>query len=167
MTANGPKFAVDQMVIKLGKYLRILGYDAVWDSSLRTHELILWANREQRILVTRNTRLDSEYPRVARRLQLTVTDPVEQLRIVLQQLDLARRIHPFSRCIRCNVCLAPVTNSSDIRDRVHPNVYSRYHNFFTCPSCHTVFWKGTHVRNTSRKLGIPDTSETATPRNDA
>ena len=41
MTKPETRFMVDHMLIKLGKYLRILGYDAAWDDGVRTHELIL------------------------------------------------------------------------------------------------------------------------------
>ena len=65
---------VDHMVIRLGKYLRILGYNAAWHKA--------------------------------------------------------------------------------VHDRVHPNVYAHYQEFTTWPHCGTVFWKGSHVRNTCRKPGL-------------
>ena len=57
------RFVVDHMLVKLGKYLRILGYDAAWDPAVRTHELIQRANVEGRIFLTRNGRLPEQYPR--------------------------------------------------------------------------------------------------------
>jgi uncharacterized protein with PIN domain len=32
-------------------------------------------------------------------------------------------------------------------------------SFYTCPQCGTVFWKGSHVRNTCRKLRLPSAEE--------
>ena len=153
------RFMVDHMLVKLGKYLRVLGYDATWDPRLRTHELILRANREARVFVTRNTRLPDQYPPVDRLVTVRATDPVEQLREVSAELGCAFQPQLFSACIRCNVPLVPVPDKSAICDRVHPNVYARYEHFFRCPSCGTVFWKGSHVRNTCRKLGVEDASE--------
>jgi uncharacterized protein len=146
-------FVVDHMLIKLGKYLRILGYDAVWDNGLRTHELILRANAEGRVFLTRNTRLD-QYPVPGRSVLLASTDPVEQLRQVAAEFELDLAVGLFSRCIRCNVRLDTVADKSTIEARVHPNVYSRHEAFYTCPNCGTVFWKGSHVANTVRKLGL-------------
>lgn len=148
------RFAVDQMVVKLGKYLRILGYDAVWDQQSRTHELILRANREGRILLSRNRRLAEQYPPVARVQVITSTDPVEQLAEVVRRHALDVRTGLFSRCIRCNVPLDPVADKAEAAGRVHPNVLRRYERFYRCPSCGTVFWKGSHVQNTCRKLGL-------------
>jgi len=149
-----PRFAVDHMLIKLGKYLRIAGCDAVWDKSIRTHELIDRANAEGRTFLTRNTRLQDQYPPVKHLLPIQADDPVEQLGEVVRatQLDVRRRL--FTRCVRCNVALDTVPDKKQVEGCIHPNVFRRYEDFYTCPSCGTVFWKGSHVRNTCRKLGI-------------
>ena len=149
-----PRFTVDHMLIKLGKYLRILGYDAAWDSLLRTHELIRLANAEGRIFLTRNTRLPDQYPAPRQVLVLATTDPVEQLAQVASRFALDIEARLFTTCIRCNVPLDAVPDKREIEARVHPNVYARFDQFYRCSRCGTVFWKGTHVRNTCRKLGL-------------
>lgn len=154
-TPEDIRFMVDHMLIKLGKYLRILGYDAAWDLELRTHELILRANAEDRVFLTRNTRLAAQYPTPHRALTLKTTDPATQLGQVIAQYDLDSVRHVFSKCIRCNRLLDIVADKTEIRARVHPNVWARFDRFFRCPACGTVFWWGSHVRNTSRKLGLP------------
>ena len=154
MKEDRPRFMLDHMVIKLGKYLRVLGYDAAWNRSLRTHELIQAANREERWFLTRNTRLTAGYPAPARLVPLVSEESVEQLREVAARVPLDWSGRWFSRCIRCNVDLAPVPDKEDVRARVHPNVWAHYNEFSRCPSCQTVFWKGRHVRNTCRKLGL-------------
>jgi uncharacterized protein len=145
------RFMIDHMLIKLGKYLRILGYDADWDGSLRTHELILRANADQRVFLTRNTRLD-QYPPAWKSIVISSTDPVAQLNQIVAACELDPVSEAFSKCIRCNVRLDAVDDKKMIEGRVHPNVYARHALFYTCPCCHTVFWKGSHVANTSRKL---------------
>jgi uncharacterized protein len=153
--AANTRFMIDHMLVKLGKYLRILGYDAAWDLGLRTHELIARANAERRVFVTRNRRLAGRYGTPADLVVLEETDPVEQLRrlAALRGLDVASGL--FSTCIRCNLRLEGVPGKRAIEDRVHPNVYRRFERFFLCPGCGTVFWQGSHVRNTCRKLGLP------------
>ena len=153
-----PRFMVDHMLIKLGKYLRVLGYDAEWGAAhtVRTHELITRSNAEGRIFLTRNRRLAAQYPAPLRVMSLRETDPARQLEAVVEQFGLDRTERLFTKCIRCNVFLHPVPDKATIRERVHPNVYARFEQFHTCPSCGTVFWKGTHVANTRRKLGITD-----------
>ncbi|MCE9615146.1 MAG: Mut7-C RNAse domain-containing protein [Lentisphaerae bacterium] len=160
----GTSFVVDHMVIKLGKYLRVLGYDAVWDSRLRTHELIQWANREGRVFVTRNGRLKDQYPAAQRVLQVVSSEPVAQLRAVQAAYHLDPRQALFTCCIRCNVPLVPVGDKEAVRGRVHPRVFARQSHFFSCPVCGTVFWRGSHVRNTCCKLGLPVPDDTAPAR---
>jgi len=67
----------------------------------------------------------------------------------------------FSRCIRCNVELGAVKDKQAVAERVHPNVLSRHERFFACPRCGTIFWHGSHVANTCRKLGLPPPAATA------
>ena len=146
------RFVVDHMMVKLGKYLRILGYDAIWDAGLRTHELIDMANLGERWFVTRDRHLADRYPRVRCGAVLASDDPVRQLGELVVQLELDVSSGLFSKCIRCNVMLEAVPKKDDVRAAVHPNVFSKYQRFYRCPTCRTVFWKGTHVRNTLAKL---------------
>ena len=162
--AERPAFMLDHMVVKLGKYLRILGYDAAWDTGVRTHDLIARANTEARVFVTRNTRLPHQYPEPRRLVRVTSPDAVEQLREIAGQLALDAS-GLFSKCIRCNVALEQVRHKEAARAAVHPNVFARYDVFHTCPCCGTVFWKGTHVRNTCAKLApaLPSDPNLSTP----
>jgi uncharacterized protein with PIN domain len=153
---------LDHMVVRLGKYLRIVGYDAAWDLGLRTHELIQQANATGRTFVTRNRHITEQFPPVRDLILLSATDPVEQFNILVRERHLDTRGGLFSRCVRCNEPLAPLTDKAEARDRVHPNVLARQDRFFRCPHCGTVFWHGSHVSNTCRKLGLePPTSASA------
>ena len=147
-------FMVDHMLIKLGKYLRIIGCDAAWDQQIRTHELIARANADGRIFLTRNTHIAEQYPHPAKLFLLRETDPVKQFQILVAEFHLDPQERLFSKCIRCNVVLEKVGDKGKIRAFVHPNVFARFADFFTCPKCGTVFWKGSHVVNTCRKLGL-------------
>ncbi|MBU0677443.1 MAG: Mut7-C RNAse domain-containing protein [Verrucomicrobia bacterium] len=142
------------MVVKTGKYLRILGYNAVWQASLRTHELIASANRDGRIFLTRNAHIPYSYPPPARWLRLISPAPTEQLAQITAEYGLDPEKWLFSRCIKCNVLLERIDDKEYVRDKVHPNVFARHEQFYRCPSCGTVFWHGSHVVNTRGKLGI-------------
>jgi len=150
------RFMVDHMLIRLGKYLRIIGYNAAWERGVRTHALIARANAENRVFLTRNTHIAGQYPRPEKVFVLKEADPVKQFQIVVAEFRLDPRERLFSKCIRCNVFLEKVSDREKIRAFVHPNVYARFDVFFACPKCGTVFWKGTHVTNTCRKLGLQE-----------
>ncbi len=152
---EAPRFLVDGMAVKLGKYLRCLGYDAEWDVRLPTRTLAERAASEGRILLTRNSRAGFEFEAACEWLHLSSEDPLEQLSQVREAFRLDVQSHLFSRCIQCNVELARVAELESVRGRVPEGVFERYKQFFTCPSCGTLFWKGSHVENTCRKMGIP------------
>ncbi len=97
------------------------------------------------------------HPLPQRELRVESDDPLLQLRQLLDA-GLADTSALFTRCIRCNLVLEHVEREA-IRERVPEGVFRSYRRFFTCPGCGTVFWLGSHVRNTCRKLGLEDVSE--------
>jgi hypothetical protein len=147
------RFIADGMVVRLGKYLRCLGYDAEWERGTGTRELARRARAEERILLTRNTRLGTGIEPPPAFLTLASDDPVEQLREVERAFGLDLEARLFTRCIRCNVELR-AARPEEVAERVCAAVRERHRLFFTCPACGTVFWRGSHVENTCRKLGL-------------
>lgn len=152
-----PRFYVDGMLGKLGSYLRCMGYDAAHEPERSTATRIERANREERVFLTRNRRLPHHHPLPARSFVVQAADPLAQLREVCEAFGLEARLL-FTRCIRCNVPLTPI-GREEVCGRVPGVVYRSYRSFYQCPSCGTLFWKGSHVRNTCRKLGLADASE--------
>jgi uncharacterized protein with PIN domain len=151
--AQAPRFLVDGMVVRLGKYLRCLGYDAEWEHGTGTTALVRRARAEERILLTRNTRVGAELEPPPRWLALASADPVDQLGEVARTFELELEERLFTRCIRCNVELVGA-RPEEVEARVIEAVRARHTLFFTCPRCGTVFWRGSHVENTCRKLGL-------------
>ena len=153
------RFSVDAMLVKLARYLRVIGYDAVWDLESSLATCIERADAEGRVFITRNHNLGHQQPLPQRYLIIHEDDPVEQLQRVMIEYGIDPKTRLFSRCICCNVELVEIETSAELATRVPERVLRTYRRFFTCPRCDTVFWKGTHVRNTCRKLGLPDASE--------
>ncbi|HIE10928.1 MAG TPA: hypothetical protein EYP62_04885 [Kiritimatiellae bacterium] len=151
---SAPRFTVDHMVIRLGRYLRLAGYDVFWSRKFRTHELITISNRDDRIFLTRNRHLSDEYPEPRHWLYVVPEHPVEQFRFVVGKLELGLE-GAFSRCVLCNLPLAPVTDPEQQLDRVPVDVLNRRLPLRKCPGCGRVYWKGSHVHNTVRRLGLP------------
>ncbi len=150
---SSPQFTADHMVIRLGRYLRLAGYDVFWNRRLRTHELIALSNRDGRIFLTRNRRLSQEYPRPHHLLYVAPEHPVEQFRFVVRQLRLTTE-YAFSRCVWCNLPLEAAPDPEQLRDRVPADVLDRKLPLQICPGCGRVYWKGSHVKNTVRRLGL-------------
>src|SRR5262245_58840732 len=118
---DGLRFAADRMLGRLARWLRILGHDVAYGPHLARRTLVTCARREQRILLTRDTRLLRD-PELPPHVFLTSDDFREQLR----QVAAAVRLRPgplFGRCLRCNRRLTEVARE-DVRDQVPAFVFA-------------------------------------------
>ena len=94
-------FIVDGMLGKLAKWLKILGFDALFMAD-DDDQILAAARRENRTLLTR----DREFVRRAGRhpaLLIESTFWPDQVRQVLARFDLYGEARPFTRCLECNV----------------------------------------------------------------
>ncbi len=145
-----PKFVVDENVIKLGRWLRMLGFDAAFYPISSDDDLVRIAIKEDRIILTRDRHF---LKRKAKCFMVRSTDPLEQLKEVIETFNLkVSRERFLSRCLECNVPIEEVRDKKEVRDLVPPYVYATQVCFYRCPRCGKVFWEGTHVKNMRRKL---------------
>ena len=140
-----PRFVVDINVGRLAKWLRVMGYDALFPRQADDNELVRIALRENRVLVTRDAQFALR--RAARLGQLHVVyiirdDLLGQLAQLVRELDLDSK-SGFSRCVVCNAALETVEKSK-VADRLPPYVLQNQQNFMECPQCLRVYWRGTH-----------------------
>ena len=134
------RFVADAMLGTLAKWLRILGYDTLFDPELDDHQLVRLARAEDRMLLTRDRELAR---RRGVRVLLIVSEHLEE-QVVQALTDL--ELEPdaaFSRCPVCNVPLEPV-NLDTVRARVPAYVAQTHKNFKLCSGCQRVYWRGTH-----------------------
>lgn len=149
----GPKFIIDVNVGRLAKWLRILGYDAMFIPDADDSLLMKVASDDDRTLLTRDSHI-MERRKVAleevRALLITSDSLWEQLRYVVDAMGL-NSDERFSRCIECNVELVP-QSKEDIKDLVPPFVFSTQEEFMRCHRCSKIYWKGTHWKNMRLEL---------------
>ncbi len=149
-----PSFIVDINVAKLARWLRMMGYDTVLFGHGSDSRLVRTALTEGRIVLTRDTHIMERRVVTTGRLRaLLISDqrPVQQIRQVIEQLDLDGGAHPFTLCLECNSRLVPVARD-DVAERVPPYVFRTQQEFVECPACHRVYWKGTHWQAMLRRL---------------
>jgi uncharacterized protein with PIN domain len=142
------RFIVDAMLGTLAKWLRILGYDTLFDSELDDHQVVRLARAEGRTLLTRDRELARR--RGLRVLWIASQELDEQIRQVLVELDLETQ-RSFSRCPICNELLEPV-DPNVARSRVPAYVAQVHQEFSHCPSCQRVYWRGTHWQKMDEQL---------------
>jgi len=137
-----PRFILDNHLGRLAAYLRMLGFDCLYQNDYDDEELAETAQREGRILLSRDRRLLMRKV-VAYGYCLRSLDSIEQLAEVIQRFDLTKRIVPFHRCLRCNHRLEPVEKEA-VLDRLEPLTKLYFDEFQICPACKQIYWKGSH-----------------------
>jgi len=136
------KFILDVHLGKLAKYLRMLGFDSLYQNDNDDPEIIRIALDEHRIILTRDVGL-LKVKAVTHAYFIRDQHPKVQLSEVLKHFDLVHAIHPFNRCIKCNGKLEPV-KKEDIIQQLEPLTKKYFHQFARCSSCQSVFWEGSH-----------------------
>jgi hypothetical protein len=144
------KFVADAMVGKLARWLRVLGFDVLYDPSVDDHELVALARRENRVLLTRDTPLaaSSHDPPC---LFIESGDFRRQLVQVVEVYKLDPRRAVFTRCVDCNHLLESI-DKDDALGKVPPYVFSSQSRFKRCPGCDKILWGGTHREQMQRTL---------------
>jgi len=136
------RFMVDANLGRLSRYLRMLGFDTRFGLNLQDEEIIRMAEKEKRILLTRDLGILKNH-RVLRGYFIRSQHPDEQLREVVQKFHLKGQFKPFTRCIACNGKILPV-NKSLIAGRVPEQIWASFDTFYTCEACERAYWEGSH-----------------------
>ena len=142
-----PGFVADAMLGRLTRWLRLAGYDVLYDARMDDNELVRLARQSGRVLLTRDRQL-AQRPRVTTVL-VASEKAQEQLRQVLCQYPSAER--PPPRCALCNGELI-VAGRHEVEGEVPAYVWVNQDAFRRCRSCGRIHWEGTHWRRISAVL---------------
>ena len=145
-----PRFVLDNHLGRLAAYLRMLGFDCLYENHYDDEDLADIVQREERILLSRDRRL------LMRKVVLhgycpRSLLPAEQLSEVIVRFDLFKKIIPFHRCLRCNHPLEPVEKEA-VLDRLEPLTKLYFDEFQICPACKQIYWKGSHYERMQRLI---------------
>jgi len=148
-TGNDIKFAVDRMLGRLAKWLRVLGCDVIYGQHLTGYGLIRAARAEDRLILTRDRRLKQKQPP---EFILIESDHYrDQLRQVMRECGLTLSDPLFTRCLECNTVLQ-VRAKTTVQKLVPPYVYSTQEHFSWCPGCERIYWPATHHQKMVEEL---------------
>ncbi len=145
-----PRFVVDAHLGRLARYLRMLGFDAAFGNDAGDPLLAGLAATEDRILLSRDRAL-LDRANVTESYKVQARDPEERLEEVVNRFDLQSMLRPFTRCMVCNTIFEPIDKDA-ARERVPPRSAEAFDEFFYCPSCDRVFWKGSHYDRMQRLI---------------
>lgn len=166
-------FIADSNVGKLARWLRMMGYDALYFDHIEDGELVQIAMRESRVVLTRDTHIMKRRPVSTGRLKVILarSDRTrEQLVQVINDLDLDCRTAEFTRCMECNAGLIS-RQPQDVQGKVPPYVYLTQTQYMQCPSCDRIYWRGTHWQRMKMELekidGCRHLNDQAAPKREA
>ena len=153
--SGATRFVADVMLGSLARWLRVIGFDTLYNNRFEDEDLVELALRDGRIALTRDRRL-TERRAIAGHAILIDSDALgNQLRQVLDhigfRMDNFRSPALLCRCIECNSPLETVERGS-IEHQVPPYVFSTQEEFKKCPSCGRIYWGGTHRKRMLEKL---------------
>ena len=143
-------FQVDENMGKLAKWLRLIGFDAKYEKSLLDDEVVLRAETENRILLSRDVGLLKRRA-LSRGYFVRSTQPHEQLIEVIERFGLSKHARPFSRCLMCNGTLQFATKNA-ILDQIPDGIGATVEAYKQCHRCDKVYWRGSHYSRLSQFL---------------
>jgi uncharacterized protein len=147
---NRCRFAADVMLGRLAKWLRIAGFDVLYSNRFSDDELISISNSEERILLSRDTRLLVRKS-VQNFIYLQSDNTQDQVRQVLIAIRQTHFPSLLTRCLSCNEALIDAPRES-VQEQVPSFVFKTQRHFKSCPKCGKIFWAGTHRASVLRAL---------------
>lgn len=151
------KFIADNNVGKLARWLRMVGFDTLSFNGANDAEMVIAAEAEERIVLTRDTGIMERRPITSCKVQaiLIESDRLDQQILqVVSTLKIGKsQLKPLTLCLECNRLLMPRTKA-EVKDRIPPYVFKTQEQFVECPRCNRIYWKGTHWQAMQRKIDI-------------
>ena len=143
------RFILDSTLGRLARYLRMLGYDAIYLEDAPSKRVIRETLGTGRFLLTRTRELSQ---RNDIDVYYVSSDKVlDQLSEINRVLGLHFTPDVMGRCISCNTPLETV-EKEEVSESLPRHVYRTQNSFSRCPDCGKVFWPGTHYARIMDRL---------------
>lgn len=137
------RFVLDSHLGKLAKYLRMLGFNTLYNNQYKDSELVeIASSNGDRILLTRDVGL-LKHKQISHGHFVRNTDPKKQIKEILDRFDLRDMVKPFKLCVNCNGLLSKI-GKEKIRNRVPADIFNHLDHFVICNDCEQIYWKGSH-----------------------
>jgi len=147
-------FIADAMMGEVARWLRILGYDTLYNKNYSDYQILRIASSTGRIILTSDRGLHRRARKLRLRSVYISSHRVEErLAEVAVMTGIRLKADPDrSRCPECNGILVKVLDKNIVKDRVPPGALESYDTFYICKRCGRVYWRGGHWRNIERVL---------------
>jgi len=143
-------FAADRTLGKLAKWLRILGFDTIFELDA-SNNLFYERLEPERVLLTRIAKLRDCYT-AGKMVFIEADDVFAQLRQVVDELAIARKdVRVFSMCLQCNSSIIGVDKQA-VYGLVPDYIWQSHDEFHRCRQCERIYWAGSHVEKSMEKI---------------
>ena len=147
---NINKFILDTHLGKLAKYLRMLGFDTLYENNYKDKKIIAISIKEKRIILTRDLGI-LKTGKVTHGYWVRHVTIKAQLKEIINRFDLTDKIKPFTRCLICNNKLRKIAKEKIIH-QLPANTKRYYNEFYKCHKCGQIYWPGSHYKNMLRSI---------------
>jgi uncharacterized protein with PIN domain len=145
------RFYCDEMLIRLGRWLRAAGYDTgIARRRGSDRALLETARTDRRVLITRDRKILEIRDAGASTLLLAGHGLREWVAETTEALAIDWLKAPFSRCLLCNRPLDAAPGAACAR--LPPRVVDMAARATWCPDCEKLYWPGSHVARMRRRL---------------
>lgn len=139
-----PKFVADVHLGRLARYLRMMGLDVLYENNFNDDEIVQLSLKERRAILTKDRGI-LKRNEVTHGYWVRSTKAEAQAKEILERFQLQSEIKEFSRCIECNELLLQIEKEK-IDQQLPPKVVKSQNEFYKCPSCKKIYWKGSHYQ---------------------
>ncbi len=126
---TGQRFLVDLMLMRLGRWLRLLGQDVANPQDGSDDRLLLQAIKERRTIITRDNRLFLAAPGAGASCLFILSSKISDQLLEMAKAGVPLRLDP-QRCTLCNGLLQEERTSGIKR--------------WQCSACKKLYWEGGH-----------------------
>ncbi|MDH3338214.1 MAG: Mut7-C ubiquitin/RNAse domain-containing protein [Gammaproteobacteria bacterium] len=137
-----PRFVLDVHLGKLARYLRLLGFDTLYERSYADASIAAISVAQRRLILTRDKGL-LKRKEVTHGYWLRNTQPRLQIAEVIEVFDLYRSVNVFSRCMVCNHALE-IVDEVHVQDALPAGLRGQFEQVSRCPGCDRLYWPGSH-----------------------
>ncbi len=147
------KFIADGMLGKITRWLRMLGHDVKYSNEYDDARLTRVANRESRVLLTRDSCLYQKA--IANEIDaFCLSGETEEEKLaelagrfkIILHVDMTK-----SRCPKCNAKVKKI-DKEEVSGRVEEGTLIHYNKFWECPKCRQIYWQGAHWERIRKTL---------------
>jgi len=138
------------MLGRLARWLRIAGFDVLYEPHIEDGELLRAAIKEGRTVLTRDTRFVKREAARGRSFLVESENPLRQVKEVLSRLSL--KPGKTGRCPACNGILVRVRKKEKYKDSLPEHVYLTSNAFYRCGACGRLYWEGSQYERQKKIL---------------